>query len=304
MVKLNKVITILILVVCAFVPNRCTQIQPTLKPSLLAFPATKSIPRHTEQGERMVKEYQERLELRKQFTAPARQLALRANDERVAVIYNFLIQHSVLAVPIARATVRATNSTAEPSFELVVLKEKDASLGSPWSSYLSNQSACAWYVTDMKTMVIKSAPKMIDEIKGVVILHEAFHAWDHLVNGAAPTDPEHFCLGEIRAHEFIGFVLRKAKPGYESLVEKSSKLVERMGVDKQTTFDTVKEYIKQGLIQLYGTSTNKQAEGMWSQTFYSANFLAIERNLPKEQWVATKVAFLKDWLERIDEAQW
>lgn len=253
-------------------------------------------------------EYDRRVVYKKKTLEAARTIAVKAQDPEITTVYNYLVEHSAIAIPGRGGWLQMEDPFIKsPMFCLVVYLTGDEKLGAPWDKFDKKVKAGATFDPTSLLMVIQPADAPNSETLGITLLHESFHAYSSLTTGARPNDAESFCAGEIGAHEFERRVIQAIHPTtYDKVVEETVQMLERMGQDRSVTFYSVKRFVDDNVDRAFERKVQPGTEhgGLWIQIFYDANFRAIERHWPKDKWVEKKIAFLKDWLERGGQAQW
>ncbi len=257
------------------------------------------------------KEWERRVVYKRQFMNAAKELVVKANSQKHADVYNFVSRHGMLALPTIENCVMVEGPAKDP-FAVVVVLPEDAQLGPPWSNVFTTAGAMAVYGPDEKTIFLSPVLSGSPEGMGLSLLHEGFHAWEHLVNKrpqAKKGDAEAFCLGEIEAHEFMAELTAKIHPAYDTLINDISSKIggsEQDGIITVRSNGALRQEIDNRLAGAFGRTIPNVSEhrAMNVDVWYLANFRHIEKTLPKSDWKTEKVRFLKEYLEQTGNAQW
>ena len=253
-------------------------------------------------------EYVLRTKDRNRFFNSARRLVQKAKVQKFADLYNFAVEHAQQALPTPGNCVLVEDAKKQPAFALVILLEKDSSLGDPWKDLFSKEHASALYEPSLNTMILCPKLSGSEEHMGMQLLHEVFHAREHLRDGKNARTPEEYCEGEVHAHECIGEMVQILHPklrGLISSVEKQLDALPKQDIRSSVENTQIFRYIGSKLHSVYGREITNPHEksALTFDVLFLAEFARIDRD-PLSLAEARKIQWLKHYMEMSNLAQW
>jgi hypothetical protein len=169
-------------------------------------------------------------------------------DAEAKTLYSFLQTEAVIVAPIfyqggVKILVCGKPSDKDYLFAFVVFT-KDLAMDASFRARMTKEAVGAFYNPDTKTMILKEWSNFSGLWTGLLLLHEARHAYENIFSPYDWHDPQLFCRHERTTHEFENRLL--AKIGGQAY----AKILAREMARIEHTLDSGKVDWRQGLVNI------------------------------------------------------
>lgn len=169
-------------------------------------------------------------ETKRQFVEDAKEVARVTGDAQATSLAQFVGDNGILAVPQEQGMQVLEAKEREEGFTLFIIPLSEVPQSSDlWRQY-KDSSTVAVYNSDHHSMIIKTTEEVTPSWRGIILLHEADHAYLNLT-GATPDrqNDQMYVQEEIEVHQFENRIITLlGGKAYEAVLENE---IKRISVD-------------------------------------------------------------------------
>jgi hypothetical protein len=157
-----------------------------------------------------------------------REVTNKINDKEATEIFQFLDKNLILAEPCAEGIKFIEGSKSTSWLAIVPLQAGDDKFSEQWQEAFT-KNAIAYFVNQIRAIIIKSHVAFSPAGKAIIFLHEGYHGCAFIEQPYEQQDEKEFCYEEVRAHTFQNKVMSlMGGKRYQEILDRE---VERISAD-------------------------------------------------------------------------
>lgn len=218
--------------------------------------------------------------LQKKWLEAAQYVVEQVNDKTANEIYEFILKNGVLCYPHEQGyTVIEDFKNKEYFFAFVPLLDSVKDI--PELKDLFSSDAAGYFLPDYRALIIKESPPVSKVWRGLIILHEGYHAKACLTDPHDWNNPQIFYQREVDAHSFQGRLMEKigGEPYQQCLQQELERIENTTGIknDILQSFVDIQDYDPR-LDEAFGASLSEyENRGRQINIWFAAMFNFLDK---------------------------
>ena len=240
--------------------------------------------------------YEKRAKVKTDYLASLKAISEKTGMQDIKTIYDFLNDHLVLASPKNENAILLEKNKKD-KINFIPIFEEDISQNKGWKELYSRIDHPAGFFTQHRSIIVNTKQEMNELGKGLLLLHEGYHAYYYLNHAKKFENPEYYIVNDVNAYG-ITFIAMKVLGGekYKPFYEKIKKEVSKNTTFKDGVFEITKkpsiDYDRDLAVFFGKAETDEGKRFLSNSCFMSALFEVMEQKYPYVQ-VKLKMAYVK-----------
>lgn len=218
-----------------------------------------------------------------QFVEAASNVVEKTKDPEAAELLGFLNKNVIFAEPVDQGIRVIENSTQTTQWvAVVVLLSGDELKGDHWKHVVSEIPAAGQFLPYIRALLVDGIHPTSNFTKGIIFLHEAYHAKHWIELQYDWKDIRTFCMKEVETHEFENRITSKfGGESYQHVLEEEVK--RQLNFLKAQHFQVGAGSVSRSpyddrLDKIFGPALSKMdKDSRQTNLWIHANFVLLER---------------------------